>query len=170
MTEEEVDWNAVASTLRRMRDEILESITELGELGYSEGCATIAGQVLPVIDDMLREAESRIPAGYYERDTERKLRQEIFAVARSISREEARRVARMMAEIKEHLRYGELRDAERAYVDFIDDYFLRTGSEPEYEEALCEWFYVVAGWYPPSPPLREMFGAMRTEEESEEGL
>ena len=170
MAEEEVDWNAVASTLRRMRDEILESITELGELGYSEGCATIAGQVLPVIDDMLREAESRIPAGYYERDTERKLRQEIFAVARSISREEARRVARMMAEIKEHLRYGELRDAERAYVDFIDDYFLRTGSEPEYEEALCEWFYVVAGWYPPSPPLREMFGAMRTEEESEEEL
>jgi len=55
-------------------------------------------------------------------------------------------------------------------VDFIDDYFLRTGSEPEYEEALCEWFYVVAGWYPPSPPLKEMFEAMGREEESEEGL
>ena len=170
MAEEGVDWNAIASTLRRMIDEITASMSELCELGYPKACITISEQVLPVLNRMLRYAESRIPAGYYERDTERKLRQEIFAVARSISREEAKRVGRLMAEIKEHLRYGELRDAERAYVDFIDDYFLRTGSEPEYEEALCEWFYVVAGWYPPSPPLREMFGAMRTEEESEEGL
>ena len=170
MAEEEVDWNAVASTLRRMRDEILESITELGELGYSEGCATIAGQVLPVIDDMLREAESRIPAGYYERDTERKLRQEIFAVARSISREEARRVARMMAEIKECIRYEEFRDAERAYVSFMEDYFLRTGELPEYEEALSEWYFEVMGEYPPPIHLKEMFEAMGREEESEEGL
>jgi len=170
MAEEEVDWRAVTDTLRRMKEEVNTSIRELCELGYHEGCTTIAEQVLPVLNRMLRYAESRIPAGYYERDTERKLRQEIFAVARSISREEAKRVGRLMAEIKECIRYEEFRDAERAYVSFMEDYFLRTGELPEYEEALCEWFFEVTGKYPPPIHLKEMFEAMGTEEESEEEL
>jgi len=167
MAEEEVDWDAVASTLRRMMDEIRASMSELCELGYSQACVTISEQALPVLNRMLRYAESRIPAGYYERDTERKLRQEIFAVARSISREEAKRVGRLMAEIKECVRYEEFRDAERAYVGFVEDYFLRTGDVPEYDEALQEWFFEVTGKYPPPIHLKEMFEAMETEEEFE---
>ena len=150
MAEEEVDWNAVASTLRRMIDEIMASMSELCELGYPKACVTISEQVLPILNRMLRYAESRIPTGYYERDTERKLRQEIFAVAGSISDKELEKVRRLMDEIVECRDEGAFADARRAYENYILNYIAETGDVPEYEESLSEWYFVVTGKYPPS--------------------
>jgi len=66
MAEEEMDWDSVAYTLRRMEDNIKTGMSELCELGYYRGCNTINQQVLPVIKRMLDYAERRASEGVYE--------------------------------------------------------------------------------------------------------
>ena len=63
MAEEEMDWDSVAYTLRRMADNIRAGMSELCELGYYRGCNTINQQVLPVIKRMLDYAERRASEG-----------------------------------------------------------------------------------------------------------
>ena len=60
MAEEEIDWDSVAYTLRRMVENIRAGMSELCELGYYRGCNTISRQVLPVLKRMMDYAESRV--------------------------------------------------------------------------------------------------------------